>query len=120
MANVGAQVARDKAIENIVNNFIGTAEDEIGQLITSDGFTALSEQVAELRLYGRGAKWRKSIQKWEETIAYAHKAFCDNHGVSPVQDYSIRDFTHLTGIDFARHLKWAVFQGSTYAYIANR
>jgi hypothetical protein len=110
---------RTDYIAHIFNTFIGSEGIDLGQLITTRGFDDLSSMVADLRALGRGKSWLKGIDKWEETIMTAKKTFCDENGFSYLNDYSIDDFTHTTGREFARMLKWAVMQGAIYAQIGN-
>jgi hypothetical protein len=119
-----AQERRDEAIQAIVDHFIGQYGDELGKLVAPARYTDLQRLVLALRTQGRSYSWLRGITRWEECIYTAHKAFCDQNGLSyingEVWQIDETHFTHTTGREWISSFKWAVQQGAIYASNANR
>lgn len=117
---MGNTLSRDHAIQAIINHFIAPESDCIGQLVTDDNFNNLSAQIAALSPMGRTAAWKAGISKWMETVAYAHKSFCDQTGCGYMCNRRLSDFTQTTQRDYANALKYAILQGAVFATRGNR
>lgn len=124
-----AKTRRNEAIMTIVSNWISQEDDgDLGKLIRRGSFSDLLTEVEELRPMGRAASWIKGVDKWIETIKVAHMVFTRDNIIPEILDKDVddmtkkmwdavdTDFTQFTRREFQNLLKWAINQGSTYAW----
>lgn len=111
---------RTRAIQTIVNSWIENEdESNLGALLSDRSFDDLVADVSNLRKLGRSANWQTGIDQWLSTINLAGQTFSNNTGVSLANAcrYGVDHWrTEDSSTEFTRLIKWAVMQGSTFAW----
>jgi len=113
-----AAAKRETAVKAILNAWIGMEGPDLGKLVSSRTFADLLADVEALKPLGRTKRWNDAILQWQGIIVTAVQNFATENDFSEsvVWANGVDSYSFVTSREFAAVIKWAVHQGTIYAW----